>query len=222
MNKHKELDQLFFKPSKRYKNLLSVAVINNYTYISQAILDLYYNKKKTGLEIAQTFNTPKNPSWVYKFITASGLIVRPQGPVKKAILPDDSYQQIDDKINYRHFAEKRKVTISLGYKFVSEAITSMYYAEGLPANIIAETFKCTGPSITIILQRINKSSFESSNFFSVLTKKQKTEILKKIIKQKIYSWKEIRDLLHKNNMIAAPKLIKALLARRQRPLNGGF
>lgn len=215
-NKYYKLDEMLLSNQRKYSHCLDVACECGYHFVSEAILDSYYNKKENGLRIALKLDT-SHPVWVYDFLKASGYIPRPKGRFLKNILSQDSFEEIDSKIMFYYYEEKKAIAIKNGYQYVSEALTDMYYNKQESRGFIARTFKMTGTNIHYNLRRINmvgnKINSDMYDFFK-LTIKERTSIAEKMSIK--YGWIPIRDFLYNNKIDPSPRAIRHLKSIQQK------
>lgn len=204
------LDEIHFCESSQYRTLLRIARDVGYSFVSECILDLYYNHNKTGYDISNVFRKSMNTAWVYDFIKASGYIVRPQGPRYLEILSTDSYADMDVKINYHHAFQKSQTAKRIGFYYISEAIAELFYTESLPTNVIATTFACTASSISATLRRMNNFPHckENTTSFSKLSKRQQSQIKREFKKYTVHSWRDVKAFFDSKKLLPAPFTIR--------------
>ena len=212
--KFRKLDEKLLSGQRRYQKCLSVAYLIGYSSVAEAVLDSYYNKKENGVKIALKLGTT-HPVWVYDFLTSSGFILRPKGFFLDPILPEDSFKQIDKKIMFHFEEEKLSIAKEMGYNYISEAMTDLYYNQNKDRGFIAKKFNTSGTSIHYSLRRINMVTKKNKTRlnFEKLNIDDRLDVSTQITDNS--SWINIRNTLYKLNIDPSQLTIRKLLRRKQ-------
>ena len=172
-----EYDQFILNHHRSFPKYKAIATEHNYKYVSEMLIDLYFTKKKTGPDIAEIFRS--NKSWIYRFFSEIGLVLRPLGITVKPISENDDPFTKDFKLNLNFYEDKLKLANKLGYNYVCEAVTDMYNIKRMSTKKIGTAFESTPNWALHTLKKLNiKRREPSSKIENRLSKTQINKILK--------------------------------------------
>jgi hypothetical protein len=175
MHKYEAYETQLFRNLQNLEELQQIANDNGYKYLSEMIIKMYFDDKKSGLEIASVLNVNKRV--VYEFLSEAGFVLRPKGMVATRISARDDFKEKDSKLNINFYQDKLKIANKMGYHFVSEAITDMYETRAMPLSRISKKFGASSTWGTSIQRKLNlKQNNVYSKISTRLSKKQFDQI----------------------------------------------
>ena len=214
METFSEYDNFILSHNRSFKRYQEIAYQQRYKYLSEMLIDLYFNKKKTGTDIAKIFRS--SSAWIYNFFAEIGLVLRPIGITIRPISENDTQLNKDFKLNLNYFKDKLKIANNLGYEFINEAISDMYTTKKMSTKEIGIIFEAT-PSWTIhILEKLNiKRREPKTKIESRLSKIQINKILKDFETLEIKS-DIICNYICLNELNISPKTLIRFLHRQNK------
>lgn len=205
------LDKEYLKPQLRYRSCLRAAKNLGFDHVSGAIISLYFDKKETAKAISEKLNTPQHV-WIYDFFRNTGLIARPKGPLIKKIYITDSFSELDKKIGFKYFDDKKKAAKKSGYLYITEAITDMYYNRTLPGEVVADSLDMTTSNVSYSLQRVNSvADLEDRQLikFKDLDQIERFDFTSKLPSNP--TWQDIRKQMVIDGIYVSPGEFKTIL-----------
>jgi len=191
----------------RYEQRLTQAKIYNYKFVSEAIVDMYYNLGYSSRKISNKFNA-KSQLWIFQFFKGIGLVARPTGARLYKIYAADNFEIIDKKINFKEIENKLETAKKIGCSYVSEAIVELYYNRYATLKDIGIRFNQSDTWVLKILKKINMQK-KNTRLSEDVKKKIKDDL-----RNVSLTWETIREYLEVNQISISPKTVQRLLKEK--------
>jgi transposase len=210
MDLNYELLERTLYPVQRYDEYLEKANDAGCKYLSLYLVRQYFDNRISAIKIAKELEA-NQAVWIYTFFKRHNLIVRPIGTPYSKIEPDDSYEDVDKKLNLKFSEEKTETAEQLGFKTVSEAVVDLYYQQRFTLTEIGAMFNVSGTWTSLILRKMNRTlRKKGGKTYSKLTDQMKSKIIKDL-EDTPPTWINIKEYLEIEEIELSPKTIQRFL-----------